>query len=347
MRYLALGTRWVARRAALSLAIMVGSFAPALAWAQSADVFVTKTGNATVDAGSNLTYNITVFNAGPDDADNVSISDTLPAGTLFVTASQTGGPAFSCTTPPVGSGGTVTCDVALLPALAPATFSLTVLVPADAASGLVGTNTATVTSTTPDPDTANNSSSVTTTVATSADLFVTKTGAPTVTAGTNLIYTITVGNPGPSDAQAVVVSDPLPAGTLFVTASQTAGPVFTCTTPPVGSGGTVTCDLATLPAFASATFSLTILVPADAPSGLVGTNTATVASTTADPDPATNTSSVSTTVATSADLFVLKAGAPTVTAGSNLTYTITVGNPGPSDAQAVVVSDPLPAGRCS
>ena len=54
-----------------------------------------------VVAGQNLTYTITVTNNGPDAADAVSLSDTLPAGTTFVSLASPGG--WSCTTPAVGA----------------------------------------------------------------------------------------------------------------------------------------------------------------------------------------------------------------------------------------------------
>ena len=287
MRYLALGIPIFARGAAAALAISASFLAPALAWAQSADLSVVKTAPATVDAGTNLTYSITVTNAGPDDAQVVDLNDPLPAGSTFVTGSQTAGPAFACTTPAVGAGGTVDCTIATLIAGDSATFSLTVFVPAGATPGGIGSNTATLSSVTADPDASNNSSTATTTITASADLSVTKTAPATVDAGTNLTYTITVANPGPSDAQTVSLSDPLPPGSTFVTGSQTVGPVFTCTTPAVGAGGTVDCSIATLAMGDSATFSLTILVPAGATPGGIGSNTATVSSATADPAPGT------------------------------------------------------------
>lgn len=343
MRYLTLGTKWVAHRV-LALAVMVGGFVPALAWGQTADISVVKTGPAFVLAGTNLTYNITVANAGPDPATSLVLTDPLPAGSLFVSGSQDTGPAFSCTTPAVGTNGTVTCTIASFASGASASFTLVIYVPADAVSGGVGSNTATVAATETDPNLADNSSTASTTIVTVADVGVAKTGAATVTAGTNLSYSLTVSNSGPSDAQTVTLTDPLPAGTTFASGSQNTGPLFTCTTPPVGTGGTVTCTIATLAAGASATFTLDVAVPADAVLGATGSNTATISTATSDPNAANDSSTVTTTVATAADLSMLKTGPATVDAGSNATYSITVANAGPSDAQAVSFSDPLPPG---
>src|SRR5262249_35207693 len=52
----------------------------------------------------------------------------------------------------------------------------------------------------------------------STDLTVTKSGPSTVTAGTTITYTVTLTNAGPSDAQAVQMTDAVPTGTTFVSA---------------------------------------------------------------------------------------------------------------------------------
>ena len=82
---------------------------------------------------------------------------------------------------------------------------------------------------------------------TSADLIISKTGTPNpVQAGSNLTYSIRVENCGPAPAVNVSVSDPIPAGTTFVSAGQSSGPVFTLSTPPVGGTGTFTATLASM-----------------------------------------------------------------------------------------------------
>ena len=52
-------------------------------------------------------------------------------------------------------------------------------------------------------------------------LTISKSGPPTVTSGGNITYTITYGNTGTAAANGVVIRDPVPAGTTFV--SATAG----------------------------------------------------------------------------------------------------------------------------
>jgi uncharacterized repeat protein (TIGR01451 family) len=306
-----------------------------------ADLQVTKTDSPDpVTAGGNLTYTITVTNAGPSNAATASLSDTLPAGTTFVSLPAVAG--WSCVTPPVGSGGIVTCSN---PSFAPgvSVFTLTVKVNANVAAGTVLTNTATASSSTTEGAAGNESGTATTTVAASADLQLTKTDSPDpVTAGTNLTYTVTVTNAGPSNAATAAWTDTLPAGTTFVSLPAVAG--WSCVTPPVGSSGTVTCSNA---AFApgSAVFTLTVAVGASVAAGSTLANTATATSTSTDPNPGNESATATTTVAASADLQVTKTDSPDpVTAGTNLTYTITVTNAGPSNAAAASLADTLPTG---
>ena len=76
-------------------------------------------------------------------------------------------------------------------------------------------NSVTVSASTPDPTPANNTATDSNTVATSADLSVTKSdGVTSVTAGDGVTYTytITVSNGGPSTRTDVSFTDTWPAG---------------------------------------------------------------------------------------------------------------------------------------
>lgn len=309
----------------------------------SADLSVTKTDTSDpVNAGTNLTYTITVTNAGPSNATTAQLADTLPAGTTFVSLSAPAG--WSCTTPAVGATGTINCSNASLTA-GNAVFTLVVNVDAGLASGTVLSNTATVSAATADANGANNSSTATTTVATSADVQITKIDTPDpVTAGTNLTYTITVSNAGPSTASTLAMNDTVPTGTTFVSLSSPAG--WSCTTPAVGGTGAINCTAASLLAGGNAIFTLVVNASPSLTNGTILTNTATVSTTTTDPTPANNSATATTTVGIgSADLSVSKTDSPDpVNAGANLTWTITVNNAGPTNASSVSLSDTLPAG---
>jgi uncharacterized repeat protein (TIGR01451 family) len=147
-------------------------------------------------------------------------------------------------------------------------------------TGSTATFTAQATDTT--PTTATRSCTITVAAA-SADVSIIKTGPAGATANTNVTYTITVSNAGPSLASTVAVSDVLPAGLTFVSASPSQG---SCS-----GTATVTCSLGNMNIGASATITLVAHTPL---SITAISNTATVSSVTADPNSANNTSTAST-----------------------------------------------------
>jgi uncharacterized repeat protein (TIGR01451 family) len=252
----------------------------------TADLSITKTATATAPQGSNVTYNISVTNNGPNPATSVSLTDALPANTTFVSNNQNTGPAFGCTNPSVGSNGTITCTNASLAPATTATFTFVVLVSGTAPLGTLN-NTANVTTTSTDPTTPNTSTASTTITAGSTDLSITKTPnqAPPYGTGNGLTYTITVANAGPSAASNVTVTDVLPAGTTFVSATPSQGSCSGTTT--------VTCNLGTLNAAGSATIALSLTLPSTP--GVVS-NTASV--TTSSPEANTANNSSTSTITT-------------------------------------------------
>lgn len=164
--------------------------------------------------------------------------------------------------------------------------------------------------------------------------FVSKAGAPDpVAAGGNLTYTITV-TAGASDLDSGELIDTLPASTTFV--SLTAPPGWSC-----NSGGTIDCTMNTMLAGTQVQFTLVVNVSASASAGTI-TNVVTFNTTSSGRD-ATTSASASTQVVVSADLSVTKSDSPDpVATGGNITYTIDVTNPGPSNAASVTLSDAIP-----
>src|SRR5256885_737011 len=75
----------------------------------SADVGTRKSGPDTAGAGAPIAYDITMINFGPT-ASQVSMHDTLPAEVRFLSIAQTSGVPYSCSTPAVGSTGTILCS---------------------------------------------------------------------------------------------------------------------------------------------------------------------------------------------------------------------------------------------
>ena len=205
--------------------------------------------------------------------------------------------------------------------------------------GFTGTlsNAATASSTTPDPISGNNIGSGSVLVNASADVAITKTATQAVP-GTNITFTLSTTNNGPSTAQAVQVSDPLPAGFTFVSVSGATG----CTTPAVGANGTVTCPLGDIPNDGSThSIQIVALIPASFTGSI--TNTATASSPTPDPLPGNNSASFAVSATPSADLSIQKTATTNpLVAGGPVTYQITVTNNGPSAASQVSMTDNLP-----
>jgi len=126
-----------------------------------------------------------------------------------------------------------------------------------------------------------------------------------VLASSNLVYTISVTNFGPSSASSVVVTDTLPANVTFV--SATGGGV--------NNSGVVSWSLGALTSGQVSNVTVTVTAPA---SGSL-TNVATVSSPTGDPNSTNNvTLPVITTVTPVADVGLGKTGPASVLASSNL-----------------------------
>jgi uncharacterized repeat protein (TIGR01451 family) len=253
---------------------------------QVADLYLTKVVDvATPNVGDTVTFTIEVDNLGATTAQNVTVQDTLPTGLQFVSASAGG--TFDATT------GTVNWSLGTVPFPGQTflTVQARVLAPSGGGPATPQTNEAVVRSTTPDPDPDNNRGSSTVTPL-QADLAVFKTAdAIQPTVGELVTFEITVANYGPNTATNVTVSDPLPAGLTFVSATASQG-VFDAGTG-IWTVGTVTT--ADFP-------SLLITVRVTRSIGGTVTNTATVSATEYDPDPSNNRSSVELFVKSSAIL---------------------------------------------
>jgi uncharacterized repeat protein (TIGR01451 family) len=304
----------------------------------SADLSVTKTdGQTTAVPGQPVTYTIVVSNAGPYAAAGAMVADTVPAAIFGVSWSCVGSGGGTCTAS--GSGGIH--DTVSLPAGASVTYTLSGTVSLSASGSLSNTATVAAPSGVTDPNLANNSATDTDTVAAVADLRVTKSdGQATAVPGEPVTYTIVVSNEGPSGATGATVMDTVPVAIV--------GGNWSC----VGSGGG-TCaasgsgninDVVGVPRGATLTYTLSGTV-SPAATGMLA-NTASVAAPpgTTDPNLANNSATDTDTLTPRTDLSVTKTdGQTTAVPGQPVTYTITVGNAGPSVVSGATISDSVPA----
>jgi uncharacterized repeat protein (TIGR01451 family) len=308
------------------------------------DLSIAKTDNVTSAApGGTLTYIITVSNAGPSTATDATVSDVFGpnlTNVSYTATGTTGTSGFSNSTGNINQ--TVT-----IPSGGSITYTVTATV-APTATGAVA-NTATVTASANNNETnpANNIATDIDQLST-VDIGVTKTDSPDpVIAGQNITYTITLTNTGtgPAAAGTVTLTDVLPANTTFVSFSPPGG--WTSTSSTVGGTLTFTATNTTATIAGSggtAIFTFVVMVNAGTAGGTTITNTATAADV-ADTNAQNNIATATTTVAT-VDIGVTKADTPDpVTAGSNITYTITLTNSGtgPAAANTVTLTDILPA----
>ena len=322
-----------------------------------ADVQMTKVGSPSpATAGQNLTYVLTALNVnnGLSAADNVTITDTLPANVTFISASPSSG---SCATTPTAntttgaaSNNIVTCNLGTINNGAQQTVTVVVR-PNSITRSTSIVNNAIISTSTTETDGSNNTASATIPVQNPVvDLLVNKSDdVDPLAIGDNVTYTIVVNNLGPSSAENIVVADLMPAtGLTFQSVSTTTGGSCPAAPPPGTLGASITCNFPFLAAGQTATVTL---VATGVAKGTVANNV-TVSSdeTTAgfDSDPLNNNQSENTTVRTRADVRVTsKVATPaTINLRDNFDFVITVDNPtgpGLSEADNVVVTDILPA----
>ncbi len=277
--------------------------------------------------GNPVTYSLTLANSGPGAATNIVLTNQFPSNVNLTSITI---PQGSC------SGTTlITCTIPTLAAGAQIVIQLV------GTSTAVGNalNQANVYFDGSDPAPSNNTAFASTAVLLpGANLAVAMTAAPfAVFQGQTVTFSIAVANAGPSVANNAVLTNPVPSGTVAISAVSSTG---SCTL-----GATITCTLGALGSGASA--SVTIVLRANQQGTL--NNTASVTSGTTDPDTSDNTAGASVSVgppaAAIADLGITLTATPDP-AGTSLpiAYTAVATNSGPDTAVATSVSLTLPAG---
>ena len=287
------------------------------------DVTVLKKAVASpVSAGDPIAFDITVSNAGPGAAKNVTLTDTLPGGITWTENSA------ACTI----SNGILSCSFGDLAQLATATVRVSGTTSA-AVCGSVP-NTATVAaSNEPQAKTTNNSSTDSVVVNCPDVTVLKKAVASPVSAGDPIAFDITVSNAGPGAAKNVTLTDTLPGGITWTENSAA------CTI----SNGILSCSFGDLAPLATAT----VRVSGTTSAAVCGSvpNTATVVASNEPQAKTTNNSSTDSVVVNCPDLKVTKdADNSPISAGDTASFTIKVENIGTGAAKNVTLTDTLPGG---
>jgi len=244
-----------------------------------ADLSITKVHNGTFTYGNNGSYTLTVTNNGPStETGIVTVTDTLPAGESFVSASGTG---WSCG----NVSGTVTCtnpnSGGLTNGSSLSAITLTVNVSGSAGASI--TNTATVSGVLFDNNSTNSTASDTVSPS-SPDLSnstksVFTVGGGDALVGSTLQYTVTVTESAGIQASGVSVTDDIPANlSNFTVVSVPSGATNSSTGAGTGANGDGKLNITgiTVPANGSVTIVFTAQVASGTANCTAIDNTATV-----------------------------------------------------------------------
>ena len=282
----------------------------------------------TPNEGDEVTLTARLVNNGPFDANNVQVSNLLPAGLSLNVFSTTQG---------TYTPGTGIWDIGDVPLGGIIIMTINATLEPGTGGTNVGHSVSIANALQPDSNAANDSASITLTVGTTttgADLRLIFNGNPTVTTvGSFVIFSYNVVNNGPDPATGVTVLVSLPAEYTFVSSA------FGCTE----SLGVITCPLSNL-INGGSTFGLFTLqaIAAGNPTSI----TAVVGATESDPNTLNNTVTETITINQqfNADLGVIVTpSVTTLMVGETVTMTYLATNSGPDDATSVLMVVNLPA----
>lgn len=298
---------------------------------------------APVLAGATASFVLSVSNAGPSDAGVVSVTDTLPA---YLSLQSYTGSGWTCSV----TGQSVVCGHSRLAAGATAPdLVLTTLVSASTpvtlpAGDATLINTASIASGT--AGTRTDPPPVSVAVRAQADLAVTVTPTdPQAQAGATAGWQLAVRNTGPSDsAGPITVTNTLPGYQSYLSASGVwscaAGPAPAPPSPTAHQTVTCTVNQSLAAGESAPVLQLLAQVDSHAPAG-AQTNHAVASS----PTPGTpGSDSASMVVGKLADLDLVMTHTGAGQVGQVMDFTLRVHNAGPSIADQLVLSSPLPAG---
>lgn len=277
---------------------------------------------ASISAGDQAQFEITVSNGGPGTATAVNLSDPLPGGVAgpWTIVSQPAGDPCSIT------AGTLNCSFGDLPNGESRTVKVQAPTNFENCTELLNVATASSTN-------APNASDDATIACDRPNLTVSKQGNGPIDAGQNVSFSVTTTNNGPGIARAVTLADPLPSGTAgsWSITAQPAGNPCSIT------AGTLNCSFGDLAAGDSRV--VTVQAATNAASCGQYDNQATASATNSP-----NAVGQASVTCSKPSLSVTKSGNGPLNAGEDVSFTVNVTSGGPGTATNVSLSDPLPSG---
>jgi len=155
--------------------------------------------------------------------------------------------------------------------------------------------------------------------------------------GDTIQYTVTYNNPTSIAIPNVVITDPIPAGMTFASASRS--PIIgSLTTPAVNGTGNVVWNVGSVAAAGTGTLTINLNVT----SSITGTTTTNTATLTDDYTPNV-TASISAAIASPNVLITKRASGSNYVPGDKFSYTLSVVNSGTGAAASTVVTDTIPS----
>lgn len=278
-----------------------------------------------VSQGNTVDFTITINNATSSAITVTSISDILPPNFTYV--SNTGGSLTPSTSPSAGAGGTITWTFSPAASIGAGSTG-TIIFRADTDNVPTGTYSNTATSVTSEGALTSNPVDV---GVGAPRLTINKTASKSLAApGDTITYTITYSNDSPINTTGVTITDPLPIGLTFVSASN--GGVYNSST------NTITW---TLPNLASGEGPYTIFFDAtvNISASVQPQNSACIDSVETSPACSSAVVNIDTPLKIQKSVNSLL-----ISPGNQATFTISYTNSGPGTLTNTTLTDPLPVG---
>jgi uncharacterized repeat protein (TIGR01451 family) len=294
-----------------------------------ADIDVEKDADAaSVSAGEQIGFTVTISNHGDGAASGLSFTDNLPGGTGISWSISPASPGWSIT------GSAPNQQLVYSPTTLAGNTSTSVHVVSNTTGASCATynNTASVATTNDGQDSDSASTDVL-----CADIDVEKTAdAPSVNAGEQIGFTVTLSNDGDGEAKGIAFTDNLPGGSGVSWSINPASAGWSIT----GSAPNQVLAYAPTTLAANSSTSVHVVSSTSAASCATYNNTASVSTTNDGSDSDSDSTQV-----LCADIDVEKeADADEVSAGEQIGFTVTISNDGAGTAMGLSFTDNLPGG---